>query len=63
MKALDLSKVIKKYKDKWVALTSDNKKLIGSGNSLSQVLSIAQKKGVKDPSVFKVPSVKNLFVG
>ncbi len=63
MSTVDLSKIIVKYKNKWVALTADNKKLVASGSSLSQVLNIANKNGVKDPSVFKVPNVENLFIG
>ena len=63
MKALDFSNIVKKYKNKWVALTPNNKKVIASGKSLNDVLNLAGKKGVKEPTVFKVPSVQNLFVG
>ena len=63
MAILDLSKIIKKYTNKWVALTSDNKKLVASGNSLDAVLISARKKGIENPSVFKVPNVDNLLVG
>lgn len=63
MVRIDLSKIIKKNRNKWVALTSDNKELVASGSSLNHVLNLSNKKGVKDPSVFKVPSVDNLFIG
>ena len=62
MGIIDLSRIIKKYKNKWVALTIDNK-FVAAGNSLNQVLELAEKKGVKDPSVFKAPEIKNLFLG
>ncbi len=63
MTAIDLTKIIKKYKNKWVALSSDNKKFIGSADTLNQVLTLANTKGVKEPTVFKAPEVKNLFIG
>ena len=63
MNAIYLSEVIKKYKNKWVALSSDNKTVVATGDTLNQVLSIANKKGSKKPSVFKVPNVENSFVG
>lgn len=63
MSIIDLSRIIKKHSDEWIALTSDHKKLIASGKSLNQTLKIASKKGIKDPSVFKVPGVNTLFVG
>lgn len=63
MVRIDLSKIIKKYRNKWVALTSDNRELVASGSSLNHVLNLSNKKGVKDPSIFKVPNVDNLFIG
>ena len=63
MVSIDLSRIIKKNKNKWVALSPDNKKFIASGNTLSQVLIRASKKGVKEPTVFKAPPVENLFIG
>ena len=60
---LNLSKIIKENEKKWVALTSDNKTLVASGDTLSQVLKLADKKGIRNPSVLKVPKVSNLFVG
>lgn len=63
MPVIDLSKIIKEYRNKWVALTPDNKKFVASAVSLSQVLSIADKKGVKNPSVFKAPNIRNFFIG
>jgi len=60
---LNLSKIIKENEKKWVALTSDNKTLVASGDTLGQVLKLADKKGIRNPSVLKVPKVSNLFVG
>lgn len=63
MSMVDLSKIIKEHSDEWVALTSDHKKLIASGKSLAKVLKLANKSGIKDPSVLKIPDVNTLFVG
>lgn len=63
MTAIDLSKIIKENKNKWVALSSNNKKFIASGETLTQVLTLASKKGEKEPTVFKAPQVENLFIG
>lgn len=60
---IDLTKVIRQYKNKWVALTSDNRQVVASGFSLKSVLESARKKRIKDPSVFKVPSTDKLFIG
>jgi len=37
MEAIDLSKILRPYEEKWVALTKDYKKVIASGKTLKQV--------------------------
>lgn len=59
----DLSKILKKYKTGWLALTPDNEKLVARGKTLKEVLEKAQKKGVTEPSVLKASSFENYFVG
>ena len=51
IKALDLSLVQKKHANKWVALSSDYKKLLAVGNSLDEVI---KKSGKKEIAVMKV---------
>ena len=63
MAPVDLRNIIKDHKNKWVALTPNNKKLVASANSLKKVLLIANERGVKDPSVFKVPQSIGYFSG
>lgn len=63
MKPIDLSKILAKHKKGWIALTPDNKKLVATGGSLSQVLRKAREKGVSNPSVLKSPKVERLFAG
>ena len=60
---IDLSKTVLSYRNKWIALTPDNKKLIASGKTLNQVLILSRKKGITNPSVMKVPNIKASFIG
>lgn len=63
MSTVDLRRILKKHKSGWLALTSDNKEEIASGKTLHEVLSIAKTKGVKRPSVFKIPKLDTYYVG
>lgn len=63
MSSVDLRKIIKESKSGWVALTRDNKKELAKGKTLHEVLAKAREKGEKNPSVFKVPNLKSLYVG
>ena len=63
MSSVDLRKIIKERKSGWVALTRDNKKEIAKGKTLHEVLVKAKEKGESNPSVFKVPNLKLLYVG
>lgn len=56
-KALDRTKVFKKYQNKWVAFT-DNDKVISVGSTLVEALSKAIKKGFDNPVVTKIPDLK-----
>lgn len=59
----DLSKILKKNKSGWIALTPNNEKLIAKAKSLKEVLYISAKKGVNNPSVVKVAPFENYFIG
>lgn len=45
-KNYDLRKILKPFENKWVALTSDNKKVVSSGDTLNQAASGAKSKNV-----------------
>lgn len=56
MKALDMTKVYKDYKGKWVALEGPNSnKVVASGKNLKKVVEEAQKKGIALPVVAQIP--------
>ncbi len=59
----DLSKILSKYKTGWLALSSDNRRLIATGRTLKEALKKARERGVEDPSLLKAAPVGNLFVG
>jgi len=62
-KTLDFTKIIKKYKGKWVALTEDEKKVISSVKSAKETLEKAKKEGLENPILFKVPISVLPYVG
>ncbi len=48
------SKEVEKHSGEWIALKAD-KGIVASGKNLREVMEIAKKKNIKDPTVFKVP--------
>lgn len=60
-RALDRTNIFKKYQNKWIALTDDDK-VISSGSTLDEALSKAIKKGFKNPVITKMPDLKYDYV-
>lgn len=61
--ARDFTWIHKKYKGKWVALTSDESTVVSSGKTAKEVYDDAQKKGFKIPILMKVPKDVVIYVG
>lgn len=53
MKSIDLTKVIKKYTNGWIALSPDYKKVVGHGKSIQVAVDQAQSKGIEDPVLMR----------
>ena len=53
MKQIDITKIIKKYKSGWLALSPDYKKVVGHGKSIKLAVSQAQSKGIEDPILMR----------
>jgi hypothetical protein len=53
---MDFTKIYQQYKGLWVALSSDEKKVLGKGKTIRTAVKQAQQKGVKTPYLFKVPT-------
>jgi hypothetical protein len=62
-KTLDFTKIFKKYKGKWVALTEDEKKVVSSGRSAKETLEKAKERGFENPVLFKVPVSLLPYIG
>lgn len=67
MKALDMTKVYKNYKGKWVALEGPtSNKVIASAKTLEEVLEKAKQKGFDLPVVTQIPKevlpIAGLFI-
>jgi len=57
------TKIYEKYKDKWVALKSDEKTVVGSGSTAKLALSRAKDNGHEDPILMRVPAKNITYVG
>lgn len=63
MPAKDFKKIYKRYKGKWVALKSDEKTVITSGETLKEILENSNKKGFEHPIVMKIPPAVLPYIG
>ncbi len=55
--------LIKKFGGKWVALRPNTEKVLASGQNVQKVFKEAQKKGIKIPTLFKVPVKYVPYIG
>ncbi|MCL5406915.1 MAG: DUF5678 domain-containing protein [Patescibacteria group bacterium] len=55
LKEENLSKILKKYSNEWIALSFDEKKVISHGKSLPDVIKEAKERGEPKPIVTRVP--------
>jgi hypothetical protein len=60
-KTVDRTDIFKKYQNKWLALTDDDK-VISSGLTLEEVLKSARKKGFDNPVTAKIPDLNFEFI-
>lgn len=61
IKVIDRTAIFKKYQNKWVALTDDDR-VISVGSTLDEVLKAAKKKGFDNPVTAKIPDLKFEFI-
>ncbi|MBA7594836.1 MAG: hypothetical protein E3J41_10080 [Candidatus Cloacimonadota bacterium] len=55
LKAIERPSTYKKYADKWIAISPDENRIVGSGRTLSKAKTEAKKKGIKDPILARIP--------
>ena len=58
----DLSKSLKGYSSKWIALKPQTSKVIAVGNSPKIVIEKARKSGVNSPVVTRVPKDYGTYI-
>lgn len=63
MQAIDMTKIYKLYKGKWVALKDDERTVVASGKTLKEVLQKSQDKGIPHPVVTQIPQETLPIVG
>ena len=61
--ATDWTMLYEKYKGLWVALKHDEKTVIASGKSLSDVIAKVASNGYKKPIYAKVPKKNLAYIG
>jgi len=61
--AIDWTKICKKYKGLWVGLKEDEKTVVASGKSVSEVMEKALQRGYPKPILFRVPTRIIPYVG
>ena len=61
--AIDWTQICKKYKGLWIALKDDNRTVVSSGKTAKDALSKAQKRGYKEPILFRVPTKIIPYIG
>lgn len=60
--AIDLTEILDPSLDKWVALSSDQTQVVGSGETPTEALAQAQRQGAVDPIRMFVPTVSGPYV-
>lgn len=64
MTAIDMKKVYRDYKGKWVAFDKPNSnKVVASGKNLKKVVEEAKRKGIEIPIVAQIPKKLLPIVG
>lgn len=62
IKSQDLSKSLKGYSSKWVALKPQTIKVVAVGNNLTNVLAKARKSGVDSPVLTRIPKNYGTYI-
>lgn len=62
IKEKDLSKMLKKYSNEWVALSSDENKVLSHGKNLAKVIEEAKNQGEPNPIATRVPQDYDNYV-
>ena len=59
---IDLSKVLARYVDRWVALSRDERRVVASGKTPAEALKLAHAKGEADPILMWAPKEHSAYI-
>ncbi|MBI4093605.1 hypothetical protein HY417_01455 [Candidatus Kaiserbacteria bacterium] len=59
----DWSKIVEKYRGKWIALADGEETVVASGKDVKSAIALSKEKGHSDPILFRVPDEIADFVG
>ena len=62
IETIDLSKILAKYANCWVALSSDERHVMASAKHPKQALKKAQAKGERDPILMWAPKEHSAYI-
>jgi len=60
---IDWTNLYRRFKGRWVALRDDEKTVIASGKTAKEAYGKAQKKGVEDPILARMPDRLLTYIG
>jgi len=63
MKAIDQTKICRKYPGLWVGLKENEEEVIASGETVKEVMVKSRKKGYSKPILFRVPTKIIPYIG
>lgn len=52
---IDLRELLRPYAGKWVALSQDEREVLGSGDTIEAALAAARQRGEQSPVLVKAP--------
>lgn len=61
--AIDWTKIYQKYKGLWIALTDDEKTVVGKGTTAREALEDARAQGFPNPVLTRMPEQLVTYVG
>ena len=61
--AIDWTKIQKKYKGLWVALSADEETVLGSGKTVQEALARAKRESGETPYLTRMPEKIASYVG
>ncbi len=61
-RTVDLSKVVAKHANRWVALSRDERRVIASGKTPGEALDLAHARGETDPILMWAPKEPSAYI-